>query len=428
MVPVEPMVPVDRVPVVPVTVVPVEPPMVDPPVPWCRPPVEPVTVAAVEPPVVVAPSEPVTVPVEPPVFVDPVPVVVMLVSVAPVLLDSPVEALVFGRAGAARLTGGGAGVGRAGAARPPSWSRPRCRWSRELVSRSTWRRWCRSSRSTWRRWCRSTRRSSRWCRSTRRWRRWCRSTRWCEALAVGRAAGALVEALVSVDPLVSVDALVSVDGRGSVEPLALVDPLVDVLVSTEALCGGAARRPPVEVLVSTEAPAEPLVPLDVLVSTEAPAEPPVPLDGADVDRGAGRAAGVDRSDRTARHRARVQGLGDTGKDAAEQTGSGEHGQAQENPSPQALSAAASQKPAIAERSTRILHPDLQERSGLVPALSIACTQPGDAKTRSLRVEKNRKSRLEQWVKPTRTHTPGSRPASVAERQNVAARAPPQPPR
>jgi hypothetical protein len=42
--------------------------------------------------------------------------------------------------------------------------------------------------------------------------------------------------------------------------------------------------------------------------------------------------------------------------------------------------------------------------------------------------RNRKSRLEQWVKPTGTHTPGSRPASVAERQNVAARAPPQPPR
>jgi len=36
---------------------------------------------------------------------------------------------------------------------------------------------------------------------------------------------------------------------------------------------------------------------------------------------------------------------------------------------------------------------------------------------------NRKSRLAQWVKPTRTHTPCSRPASVAERQNVAARRP-----
>ena len=36
---------------------------------------------------------------------------------------------------------------------------------------------------------------------------------------------------------------------------------------------------------------------------------------------------------------------------------------------------------------------------------------------------NRKSRLEQWVEPTRTHTPCSRPASVAERQNVAARRP-----
>ncbi len=64
----------------------------------------------------------------------------------------------------------------------------------------------------------------------------------------------------------------------------------------------------------------------------------------------------------------------------------------------------------------------------MPALSIACTQPGNSKTRSLGVERNRKSRLEQWVKPTRTHTPGGRPASVAERQNVAARAPPPPPR
>jgi hypothetical protein len=72
---------------------------------------------------------------------------------------------------------------------------------------------------------------------------------------------ALVDVLVSTDPLVSV------------EPL--VDPPVETLVSTDA---PAELLVPLDVLVSTEAPAEPLVPLDVLVSTEAPAEPPVPLD------------------------------------------------------------------------------------------------------------------------------------------------------
>jgi hypothetical protein len=72
---------------------------------------------------------------------------------------------------------------------------------------------------------------------------------------------ALVDVLVSTEPLVSV------------EPL--VDPPVEALVSTEA---PAEPLVPLDVLVSTEAPAEPLVPLDVLASTEALAEPPVPLE------------------------------------------------------------------------------------------------------------------------------------------------------
>src|SRR6185436_8124316 len=143
--------------------------------------------------------------------------------------------------------------------------------------------------------------------------------------------------------------------------------------------------------------------------------------GADINRGAGRAAGVDRSDSTARHRARVQGLCDSGKDAAEQTGSGEHRQAQENPPPQALSAHASQTPAIAERSIRILHPDLQERSGLVPALSVACTPPGDSKTRSLRVEKTEKADLSNGLNPPgRTHHAADPRASRNDRTSLLA--------
>ena len=127
-----------------------------------------------------------------------------------------------------------------------------------------------------------------------------------------------VEALLSADPLV--EALVSL--VAPVEALLSADPpvdaLVDVLVSTDPLVSVEPLvDPPVEALVSTEAPAEPLVPArarrrpkPLLGRRAAPAR------GADVDRSAGRAAGIEQP--SARHRARVQGLGDSGQDAAEQ--------------------------------------------------------------------------------------------------------------
>ena len=174
-----------------------------------------------------------------------------------------------GGAGVGRPAGGGAGVGRpagggAGVGRPagrgaavgrPAGARRCCRPTRRseaLVSADPLGRSSRCCRPTrrWRRCCRSTRRSRRWCRSSRRW----------SAAVADPLVEALVDVLVSTDPLVSV------------EPL--VDPPVEALVSTEA----PAEPPvPLDVLVSTEAPAEPPVPLDVLVSTEALAEPPVPL-------------------------------------------------------------------------------------------------------------------------------------------------------
>ena len=220
----------------------------------------------------------------------------------------------------------------------------------------------------------------------------------------------LVEALVSVEPPVeaelSVDPL-EVEALVSVEALELVDPPVDVLVSTDPLVSVEPLvDPPVEVLVSTEALAEPLVPLEVLVSSEAPAEPPVPLEVLTSTEALGEPlvsteAAVPLVTELASSAWAIPGSTPPSRPAVASTVRHRRTHRRRHCRPMR----------IKTRYRRTIYPDpapsdLQERSGLVPSLSVACTPPGDSKTRSLGVVRNRKSRLEQWVKPTWTRTTG----------------------
>ena len=208
----------------------------------------------------------------------------------------------------------------------------------------------------------------------------------------------VVAAVVSVDPLV--DALVSLEPPELLESLVSVDPPeplskrscrprrwcrssrpsrsstrrlkrsypLDALVSLEPLVA-----PPLEALVSTEALVELLVPPDVLVSTEAPVEPR-PARSADVDRGAYRAAGVDRRGRAGRRGARVQSLGDTRKDAAEQTGGGARSPGTTGPIAEGAWPL-TQKPAIAERPIRVLHHRPPRTGQAFLAFPFSCVYP-----------------------------------------------------
>jgi hypothetical protein len=197
---------------------------------------------------------------------------------------------------------------------------------------------------------------------------------------------------------------------------APAEPLVplDVLVSTEA---PAEPLVPLDVLVSTEAPAEPLVPLDALVSTEALAEPPVPLEVPTSTDALG------------------EPLVSTEATVPLVTEVVSRAWAIPGRTPPSRPAVATMvRPRRTHRRRRCR--DMRVKNPLSPndlsgsctqtskrgqasclPLSVACTPPGDSKTRSLGVVRNRKSRLEHWVntRTGRTHQAADARASRKDR-------------